>query len=229
MLEAKGFSIRKIFAPAASPTELRKGNEADLLLVMGGPMHASESEKYQFLRTEVDILEERAKRELPTMTICLGAQLLMVGIGGKVMPCPEGLILGWELVTADGNAMPEDHPAAVMTNKHFIKSHFQTFTLPADSKSKIIAWTGNLPQIVEYGPNIIGFQAHPEIDGKWLEKYWIRPNSLIGDIKNNFFMLTGRQWDRKKFNHDTQKYIGPANDSTKIFFQEWLSRINLTP
>lgn len=60
---------------------------ADLVVVLGGPIGACEEGEYPFW-------ERRLAEDLPTLGICLGAQLMARVLGAKVYPghCQES---GW--------------------------------------------------------------------------------------------------------------------------------------
>src|SRR5262245_55180707 len=64
------------------------------LVVMGGPMSANQVDRYPHLATEVEWLATAVRSGLPTLGICLGAQLLARAGGAKVYPhtCKE---IGW--------------------------------------------------------------------------------------------------------------------------------------
>jgi len=93
LLETRGYAIRYHDAAAdqALPTSAR---EVDLLVVLGGPMSADDFAAYPNLREEVEVLRGRQLRDLPTLGICLGAQLMALALGGAVRPMAAKEI-GW--------------------------------------------------------------------------------------------------------------------------------------
>src|ERR1700730_9213973 len=66
--------------PAVERAGLTPSNLAGLV-VMGGPMNADETERFAFLATEVEWLRQAVAAGLPTLGICLGAQLLAKAAG----------------------------------------------------------------------------------------------------------------------------------------------------
>jgi len=87
LLQARGYSIE--YHDAAPDRETpATAREVDLLVVLGGPMDADDFVGYPNLRQEVEALHERHRRDLPTLGICLGAQLMALALGGAVRPMP---------------------------------------------------------------------------------------------------------------------------------------------
>jgi GMP synthase-like glutamine amidotransferase len=83
--------------------------EGDALIVLGGPMNANDDEGYPWLPSVRTLMRSAVEDGVPTIGICLGAQLLAVAMGGEVTrgePGPEiGLFevnveVGDELLTA---------------------------------------------------------------------------------------------------------------------------------
>src|SRR5581483_3544673 len=66
----------------------------DAVMVFGGAMHADQDSFHPWLRAEVRWLRELLERQVPTLGICLGVQLLARAAGSWVGPLPEPEI-GW--------------------------------------------------------------------------------------------------------------------------------------
>lgn len=88
-LERAGFDLDVRFR------EVRPGDEdAALVVVLGGTPGAHEPELAPLLADEIAVLRERLERGLPSLGICLGAQLLAAAAGGDVVPGEKGIELG---------------------------------------------------------------------------------------------------------------------------------------
>lgn len=68
------------------------------MIVLGGPMSAGDDARAPWLPQLRALLRNAVAAELPTLAICLGAQLLAVAHGGRVGPNPDGPELGAQLV-----------------------------------------------------------------------------------------------------------------------------------
>ena len=79
---------------------------APLLVVMGGPMGMYEADRFPFLQVELDVLRARLAADLPSIGLCLGAQLLAAAAGSTVFRGPRGKVIGVEPITRVGP--PED-------------------------------------------------------------------------------------------------------------------------
>ena len=76
-------------------------------LVFGGAMHADQEDDNPWLRGEKGLLAELLGRGVPTLGVCLGAQLVSEAAGGSPRRAPEPEI-GWVEVelTPEGRADP---------------------------------------------------------------------------------------------------------------------------
>lgn len=68
------------------------------LVCLGGPMGATDDLDHPWLADVRRLLAEATTRQVPTLAICLGAQLLAVATGGQVRKGPDGPEVGPLLV-----------------------------------------------------------------------------------------------------------------------------------
>ena len=133
-------------------------DEAECLVVLGGPIGVYETERYPFLLDELAALTRRLAARRPTLGICLGAQLIAGALGARVYPGGHKEI-GWsELqLSAAGAASPLRHLAGVPV----LHWHGDTFDLPAGAE--LLASSSVYPhQAFRVGDNILALQFHPE-------------------------------------------------------------------
>src|SRR5580658_520285 len=99
VLLERGFAIQMLDACTADPQALAALNPG-LLVVLGGPIGAYETQAYPFLTDEIALLRRRVAARLPTLGICLGSQLLAAALGAAVFPGRNGKEIGWAPISA---------------------------------------------------------------------------------------------------------------------------------
>src|SRR5580704_16702907 len=93
VLKDHRFEVTSILSPIADPKEIAL-LQADLVVVSGGPLSVNDTGDFPFLDSELALLRSRLEARLPTMGICLGAQLMAVALGSQVRPGARAEI-GW--------------------------------------------------------------------------------------------------------------------------------------
>jgi GMP synthase (glutamine-hydrolysing) len=142
---------------------------SDLVIVLGGPIGVYESDRYPFLATEQKALARRIDLGLPTLGICLGAQLIAAAAGAQVYPGHTKEI-GWGKIKLTEQG--ENSCLSVLEEAPVLHWHGDTFDLPVGATC--LAGNTNYPhQAFALGANILGLQFHPEIDTKRIEQWLI--------------------------------------------------------
>lgn len=175
------------------------GKDADLMIVLGGPIGACDETDFPFLSEELRIIEERLASGRPLLGICLGAQLIARVCGANVGPMPQKEI-GFERLrlTEAGAASPlealEDVPV--------LHWHGDIFELPTGS---VLLASTNIcaNQAFSIGPNVLGLQCHLEADakeiGQWLVGHSAELRSAgidIGGIRDDAMRYGPKLADR---------------------------------
>lgn len=102
------------------------------LVVLGGPMGASDDVGHPFLPAVRDLLRSAVRDEVPTLAICLGAQLLALAHGGRVEPNPDGPELGAQLIAKRTAGAIDPLFGPVPITPDVIQWHYDTISvLPA--------------------------------------------------------------------------------------------------
>jgi GMP synthase (glutamine-hydrolysing) len=128
------------------------------LVVLGGSMGAYENARYTFLDDTMRLLDRAIERDVPTLAICLGAQLLARVAGGRAFPGDAGPEWGYVPVTMT-EAGRADPVLAGLDGEHF-SFHADSFALPAGVD--LLAESPTYPQAFRVGP-ALGLQFHPEL------------------------------------------------------------------
>lgn len=141
--------------------------EADVLVIMGGPMGAYEAEKYPWLSEEIRLIRDTVYGGHKVLGICLGAQLIAAALGKNVYPGPAKEIGFYPVnfsVTAQGNPL-FIHFGTSYTAFHW---HGDTFDLP-DGAQLLASSPGCVNQAFLLDGHVLGLQFHLEIGPAELE------------------------------------------------------------
>jgi len=85
LLEARGYTVRTVDV-GVEPVPADDVVDADLLIVLGGPIGAYDDATYPFVRDEAAAIAQRLAARKPLLGICLGAQLIARALGAAVKP-----------------------------------------------------------------------------------------------------------------------------------------------
>ena len=164
------FTTARLFEGTGAAPNL---DNVSQLIVLGGSMNVYQQQEFPFLRTECRLLEEAIRRDLPTMGICLGAQLIAKVLVAKVTraPVPE---VGWYRVQLTAAAARDSVFRGLERTLRVFQWHEDTFDLPRGAV--LLTRSRTCPnQAFRYAQNIYGLQFHIEVDGgmidNWFEKY----------------------------------------------------------
>ena len=151
--------VRRIFAGDGVPAD---ASGHDGVVVMGGPMSACSDDRFASRPAEVALLEDALGRQVPTLGVCLGAQLLALAAGATVRPGDDGPEVGWcdvdLLPSRAGDALLHGLPGALPV----LHWHGDTFDLPPGAQH--LARTGRYPnQAFRMGRAAWGLQFHLEV------------------------------------------------------------------
>lgn len=139
-----------------------------LVIILGGPIGIYETTDYPFLQKEIDLLKVRLEKKLPTIGICLGAQLIAHALGAKVY-AGHAKEIGWSRLSLADAA---HNPLAALANTPVLHWHGDTFDLPA--QAELLASSDLYPnQAFRVGPHILALQFHAEVAADSLEKWLI--------------------------------------------------------
>jgi GMP synthase (glutamine-hydrolysing) len=146
--------------------------QADLLVVLGGPIGVYDTDDYPFMTQEIDVVRRRLAVDAPTLGICLGSQIMAAAMGAKVYPGSNGKEIGWSTLelTPDGAQGPLAEIGPDRTG--VLHWHGDTFDLPAGAC--LLASTGQYRhQAFSIGRRGLALQFHPEVSATGLESWFI--------------------------------------------------------
>lgn len=186
VLARRNVNLRVIDVPEAGVPSA-DARDADLLVILGGPIGVGDASEYPFLRDELDVIALRLSRGRPTLGICLGAQLIAAAAGARVYPGTAKEI-GWSKLTLAEDVV--ENPLSPVRTLPVLHWHGDTYDLPADAE--LLASTAVTPnQAYRIGKHTVGLQFHLEVEAPALESWYVGHTSelsqwgkrTIGDLR----------------------------------------------
>lgn len=156
------------------------------LIVLGGHFHAYDDEAAPWLPATRDLLAAAVRAEVPTLGICLGAQLLAVAAGGAVqVAAPPGREAGvvdvrWRPETTDDALLADlGSPSATSTRSGPTSAAASMHADAVVDLPRDAVWLGATRmypyQAFRIGSSAWGVQFHPEVGAetfaRWAAKY----------------------------------------------------------
>ncbi len=168
ILARRGHTVRYVEVPVASLAEVDP-LEPDLLVVLGGPIGVYDTDVYQFLTPEIELIAARLRSGRATLGLCLGSQLMARALGARVYSAGVKEI-GWgELeLTPEGRKSCLRHLAGVAV----LHWHGDTFDLPEDAV-RLASTPVCKNQAFSWGKAALALQFHAEAAGAALESWFV--------------------------------------------------------
>jgi len=192
----------------------------DAIIILGGPMNVYEEDKYPFLKDEDKLIKEAIKKEIPTLGICLGAQLIAKASGAKVTKNIVRQVhqkeIGWYKVKLTDTGKKDTMFKGLGESFDVFQWHGDTFEIP--EKGSLLA-TAELctNQALRVGKNIYGLQFHLEVTEdmiyEWIDTYDEELESLKGMI------------DVEKIRKDTKDKFSSYKDRAVTFCRNFFEEV----
>lgn len=193
----------------------RSIRNADLVIVLGGPIGVYETDDYPFLTSELALIEHRLSRDLPTLGICLGSQLMAKALGSRVF---KGLVkeIGWGSInlTDEGRSSclkPLQGEDAVV-----LHWHGDTFDLPRGA-TKLASNLNYENQAFAHGRNALALQFHLEADPRQLEEWYVGHTVELAAAKVSIADLRAA----------TERHRAGLAARADAVFTDWLRQISV--
>jgi GMP synthase (glutamine-hydrolysing) len=213
LLKRAGFRLRYVnFArhPDAEPNL----TGYDGLVILGGPMSANDSNRLPHLTTEMKLIEQALKLDLPVLGICLGAQLIAKTLGAAVYP-NEQKEIGWHDVSPTDEARKDPLLSAFKSTERIFQWHGETFDIPKSTHH--LAFSSLCAsQAFRYERNVYGFQFHLEVDAPMIHR-WLR----VPENQREIAAMGGCAEDIRS---ETPSHIGRLMELSERIFGEFIER-----
>ncbi|WP_027815970.1 glutamine amidotransferase [Paraburkholderia bannensis] len=183
---------------------------ASLMVILGGPINACDDARYPTLAPIAALIEKRIAAGLPTLGICLGAQLIARVLGARVYAADHKEI-GWTPLTLTdaGRASPLRHVDGASTS--MLHWHGDTFDLPPGA-TRLASTPLCENQAFAWGDNVLGLQCHPEVRADRFEPW------LIGNAGE----LDAAGIDINVLRAETAQHAPRMETQASLMFHEWL-------
>jgi GMP synthase (glutamine-hydrolysing) len=140
-------------------------------VIFGGKQAAEGDANCPYLQEELRWIADCRAADLPMLGICLGAQLIIRSLGGRVGAL-NGDFHEFGYFRVEPTPRGKDFLPGPL---HVTEAHYHTFTLP-DGVELLATGQNYVNQAFRYGPHIYGVQFHPvctiEIFRRWQTSDW---------------------------------------------------------
>ncbi len=196
-LEERGFEIVTVSPHAGQLPESPDGFAA--ILSGGGTVDTHQTDQHPWLIHEVALLRQAIAGGVPTMGLCLGAQLLTEAAGGTVYRCDPAEV-GWFEVEAQPEAAADPVMGALPARFMAMQWHLYACELP--------------PSATELARNAVCVQALRIGDAAWGTQFHIETTRDIllswADMAPGELERYG--YDRARYDAELDRH-GPAHEA----------------
>jgi GMP synthase-like glutamine amidotransferase len=196
--------------------ETRLGHEAidaDAVIIMGGPMNVDEIVRCPFLKDELRLISERAKKSKSILGICLGAQLIAKALGGLVTKNRIKEI-GWYDFSLTQHGESDPCLKHLVALKRVFQWHGDTFSLPQGAKH-LVQSSQCAYQAFVYQKNIYGLQFHLEVSSAMIDT-WLSESGNVAELKETPAISAA------KIRQETLAYAPALQAAGAAFFNAYL-------
>jgi GMP synthase-like glutamine amidotransferase len=132
----------------------------DAVISFGGGMQADQDERHPWIRTVLDVLHASVEREVPTLGVCLGGQMLARAAGGAVGPAPQAEA-GFDEIELTEAGQQDPLFTGLSRTLPVYQWHSYSFGLPPHGVA--LASSPVCLQAFRVGSRAWGLQWHPEV------------------------------------------------------------------
>lgn len=214
-LKEKGLRIRYVNFDR-SPDEHPSIDKYHGLIILGGYMGVYEAQKYTHIKTELKLIEEALKKDIPILGICLGSQLLAHVLGSEVRRNNEKEI-GWYDIHLTEEGQKDPLFSHFQKTEKLFQLHGDTFDIPQSAVHLARSNVCN-SQAFRYGNKAYGLQFHLEVDEPMIKRWLENP------INQEEILNSNGKFDLQNIQQQTSLYI---DHSLKLSRETFLNFINL--
>jgi len=182
------------------------------LIVLGGPMGLYEESRYPFLRDEVRLIRQAMKESLPTLGICLGAQLIAKA-AGAVISSGKKKEIGWYPLRLTDEGRNDPLMGSLPDELPVFQWHGDTFDIP-DGAARLASSELFSNQAIRVGEFAYALQFHLEVT-EGMVKEWIAVNRSELEGVSDYI-------DPEAIVEESRHALPTLNNFGELFFQRFL-------
>ena len=209
VLGKRGYELKNLDATRDDISSVSV-SEADIVIILGGPIGVYDGELYPFINQELKLIEKSLKIKKPMIGVCLGAQLIASALGAKVQPMGKKEIGFSSLQLTDEG---QKSPLELIGTTPVLHWHGDQFEIPEGAKR--LAETGICPNQAFSYENILALQFHLEADLDYFEHWLVGHASELHQAGINPVDLR----------NDAKKYQGDLRIKAEKIFNLWCERV----
>lgn len=175
LLKKSGFRIKYVNF-ARKDYSIPEMLNYDGLVILGGPMNVDQTDRYPFLKKELEALEQALKLDIPVVGICLGSQLIAKALGASTRR-NDTKEIGWYDIFPTTEGSDDPLISKFRKKEKLFQWHGDTFEMP-DGAVLLAESRQCENQAFRYGDKVYGFQFHLEVDEKMIRRWLTIPANL---------------------------------------------------
>ncbi|WP_163186405.1 glutamine amidotransferase [Cellulosimicrobium sp. SL-1] len=210
LLERRGYRVSYVEAPS-DPLPVGSLDDADLVVVLGGPVGIGDAPGYPFLSREIAAVQARLATGRPTLGVCLGAQVLAAALAADVAPTGRTEIGYAPLDLTDDGQRSVLAPLAGVPVLHW---HGDAFAIPQGAR-RLAATPGFPNQAFSHGRSTLGLQFHVEANPARIEQW------LVGHAHE----LAGAGIDPRALREDARRHGAALTAAATAVLTSWLDEV----